>query len=35
MPEIPGNFSAKFKKELETLYNGNLQSTGELVEILA
>ena len=35
MPEIPENYSTKFKKELETLYNGNLQSTGELIEILA
>ena len=34
MPVVDAKYSAKFKKELETRYNGNLQTSGELVEIL-
>lgn len=35
MPVVSSTFTAKFKKQLETRYNGNLQTSGELVEILA
>jgi len=35
MPIVSSTFVAKFKKQLETRYNGNLQTSGELVEILA
>jgi len=34
MPIISSTFTATFKKQLETRFNGNLQSSGELVEIL-
>lgn len=34
MPEIPESFSATFKKELSTTFNGNVQTNGELLEIL-
>lgn len=35
MPVIGADFTAKFSKDLETRYNGNLQTAGELVEILS
>lgn len=34
MPKVNANFEARFKKELETRFNGNLQTSGELVELL-
>ena len=34
MPVVNSNYEARFKKELETRYNGNLQTSGELVELL-
>ncbi|MBM38643.1 MAG: hypothetical protein CMO97_06175 [Woeseia sp.] len=34
MPSIPLDFKVEFKKEIETQFNNNLQSFGELVEIL-
>lgn len=34
MPEMSQTFETSFKKNIETRYNGNLQSAGELVEIL-
>ena len=34
MPIVSSTFTATFKKQLETRFNGNLQSSGELVEIL-
>lgn len=33
MPEIPQNLTAVFAKEVETVYNGNLQSSSDLIEI--
>jgi hypothetical protein len=35
MPQIPQNFKATYKKELSTTFNGNVQTNGELLEILA
>ena len=35
MPKIDSNFTGQFNKNLETRYNGSVQTTGELVEILA
>ena len=35
VPEIPDNWTANFKKELETIYNSVSQTTGELIEILS
>ena len=35
MPEIDSSFTGKFDKNLETRYNGSIQTSGELVEILA
>lgn len=34
MPEMSQTFETSFDKQIETRYNGNLQSAGELVEIL-
>lgn len=34
MPEVPESFDLSFKKKIETVYNGKLQSKNELVEIL-
>ena len=35
MPEVDTNFKGNFTKTLETRYNGSIQTTGELIEILA
>ena len=35
MPQIPQSFKATYKKELSTTFNGNVQTNGELLEILA
>ena len=35
MPTIPENFSVVFKMNIETVYNGNVQATNDLIEILA
>jgi len=35
MPEVDSTYKGNFSKQLETLYNGSVQTTGELVEILA
>ena len=35
MPEISADWSGSFSKKLETTYNGNSQTTGELIEILS
>tara|TARA_B100000900_G_C20500720_1_gene683597 strand:+ start:306 stop:947 length:642 start_codon:yes stop_codon:yes gene_type:complete len=35
VPIIPDNYTAIFKKDLETIYNGVSQTTGELIEILS
>ena len=35
MPEVDATYKGNFSKQLETLYNGSVQTTGELVEILA
>ena len=35
MPTISSNFTGSFSKTLETRYNGHIQTTGELIEILA
>ena len=34
MPTISSNFTGNFSKQLETRYNGNVQTTRELIEIL-
>lgn len=33
MPEIPENLTASFNKNIETVFNGNLQSSSDLIEI--
>ena len=35
MPEISTDWSGSFTKKLETNYNGNSQTTGELIEVLS
>ena len=35
MPEMPEDFTTRYKKELSTTFNGNVQTNGELLEILA
>lgn len=35
MPEISTNWTGTFSKNLETVYNGNAQTTGELIEVLS
>jgi hypothetical protein len=35
MPAVDSNYKGNFTKILETRYNGSLQTTGELIEILA
>ena len=35
MPTVDSKFKGNFTKTLETRYNGSLQTTGELIEILA
>ena len=35
MPEVDSSFTGKFNKNLETRLNGSIQTSGELVEILA
>jgi hypothetical protein len=35
MPEIATDWSGSFTKKLETIYNGNSQTTGELIEVLS
>jgi len=35
MPTVDSKFKGNFTKTLETRYNGSVQTTGELIEILA
>ena len=35
MPEVDSTYKGNFSKQLETRYNGSVQTTGELIEILA
>lgn len=35
VPEVPENWTVTYKKQLETIYNGVVQTTGELIEILS
>tara|TARA_Y100001954_G_C15786105_1_gene592574 strand:- start:44 stop:688 length:645 start_codon:yes stop_codon:yes gene_type:complete len=34
MPKVDANYKGNFTKQLETRYNGSVQTTGELIEIL-
>lgn len=35
MPEVDSTYKGNFSKQLETRFNGSIQTTGELIEILA
>lgn len=35
MPKVPENFECVFKKTIETVYNGRVQSTSDLMEVLS
>jgi hypothetical protein len=35
MPKVDSTYKGNFTKALETRYNGSIQTTGELIEILA
>jgi len=34
MPTIPENYTAFFNKNIKTVYNGTLQTTTDLIEVL-